>query len=388
MRIKEKWLKSSGPLAVFNLLHTAGYQAYFVGGCVRNALLGVPVADIDMATDALPEKVIALAAENNLRAIPTGVEHGTVTFLIEGQTVEVTTFRNDVKTDGRRAVVRFSTSIEDDARRRDFTMNALYADMGGTIIDPLGGLADLRARRVRFIENPTSRIREDYLRILRFFRFHALYGNPNAGIDADALDACAQNLDGLATLSKERIGHEMRKLLAAVDPAPATAAMAQTGVLMHVIVGANHASLAPLIHLEHTIDAAPNWMRRLLALGGESIQTALRLSKQETQLLKAMKSVMSEAYSARITGYKLGEKAGLDTALVLHAHLGTPLPYNLTQELKIGADAKFPIAAVDFADQLEGPALGACLKSLEAAWIRSDLRLSKDELLKVSHSND
>jgi len=388
MRIKEKWLKSSGPLAVFNLLQTAGYQVYFVGGCVRNALLNVPTADIDMATDALPQKVIALAAEKNLRTIPSGIEHGTVTLLIDNQTVEVTTFRKDIKTDGRRAVVGFSTSIEDDAKRRDFTMNALYADINGTIIDPLGGLDDLCARRVRFIKNPTSRIREDYLRILRFFRFHALYGDPSAGIDADALDACAQNLDGLATLSKERVGHEIRKLLAAADPAPAMAAMAQTGVLMRVIAGANHASLAPLIHLEHTIDAPPDWMRRLLALGGENIQAALRLSKQEAQLLAAMKSVVSEAYSARVAGYKLGEKAGLDASLVLHAHLGTSLPENLAQDLKIGADAKFPIAAIHLADRLEGPALGACLKSLEAAWVKSDLRLSKDELLKVSHSDD
>ena len=387
MRIDANWLTSKGPMVVLQVLQNAGFQAYFVGGCVRNALLGVGTTDIDMATDALPEQVMSLAADNNLRAVPTGIEHGTVTIIIDGQTVEVTTFRKDVETDGRRAVVAFSNDIKDDARRRDFTMNALYAGLDGQVIDPLCGLDDLIARRVRFIENPTDRIREDYLRILRFFRFHALYGNPDAGLDADGLDACARELDGIDTLSKERIGHEIRKLLAAPDPAPSVAAMAQVGVLARVISGAVHTSLAPLIHLESTIDANPNWMRRLLALGGEDVQDALRLSKKEAHLLNAMKSAVSEAYSPRIAGYKLGAAAGLDAALVLHAHLGTPLPTGLKQELALGANAKFPIAAIDLADRFEGPALGTRLKGLEAAWINSGLRLSKIDLLKLSNES-
>jgi len=272
MRIKADWLKSNGPAVVSNMLQQAGYKIYFVGGCVRNGLLNIPVNDIDMATDALPEKVMALANAHNLRVIPTGIEHGTVTFVINGETVEVTTFRKDIATDGRRAVVGFSTSIEDDAKRRDFTMNALYADLDGTVIDPLSGLDDLRARRVRFIEDPNARIREDYLRILRFFRFHALYGDPNAGIDAEALAACAQNLEGIKTLSKERVGHEMRKLLAADDPAPSIAAMVQTGVLMQVMAGTNATSFAPLIHLEKISNTKPKWMRRLLVLGGDDVK--------------------------------------------------------------------------------------------------------------------
>ncbi len=384
MRIKADWLQSSGPIAVFTLLEHAGYKVYFVGGCVRNTLLNKPFTDIDLATSALPETVMKLAENSDLRAIPTGIEHGTITFVIDGQTVEVTTFRKDVQTDGRRAVVSFSTSIEDDAKRRDFTMNALYADLDGTIFDPLGGLDDLQAGRVRFIENPTDRIREDYLRILRFFRFHALYGNPETGIDAEALDACAQNLDGIDSLSKERIGHEMRKLLAAENPAPSIAAMVQTGVMHRVIVGTDPNSIAPLVHLENTANLSPDWMRRLLALGGQGVKNALRLSKHEAQLLTEMRTVVSEAYPPRIAAYKLGLEAGRDATLVLCAHLGTPLPADLQKELTVGAKAKFPIAAIDLGDGFSGPELGAELKRLEKAWVDSGLRLSKGDLLALN----
>ncbi len=387
MRLNAEWLGADGPQAVCSALQTAGYQAYFVGGCVRNALLGIDVTDIDMATDAHPDEVIKIAESHHMRAIPTGIDHGTVTIVAGNTTIEMTTFRKDVETDGRRAVVAFSTSINDDAKRRDFTMNALYADCQGQISDPLAGLKDLRARRVRFIENPAARIREDYLRILRFFRIHALYGDPDAGLDADALAACAENLDGIKTLSKERIGHEMRKLLAANDPAPSIAAMARSGVLAQILTGTNPQSIAPLIHLENTIGAAPNWMRRLLALGGENIQTALRLGKREARLLAAMRSVVNNAVTPRIAAYKLGAENGLDAVLVLHAHLGTPLPENLKQELEIGTNAKFPVTAADLSP-LGGSALGACLKQLETAWLGSGLRLSKDALLDLDRTND
>lgn len=387
MRIKADWLKSSGPAVVSKMLQQAGYEIYFVGGCVRNALLDMPVNDIDMSTDALPETVMTLAKEQGLRVIPTGVEHGTVTIVVEGDSVEVTTYRKDIETDGRRAVVAFSKSILDDAKRRDFTMNALYADPNGTIIDPLGGLDDLHARRVRFIEDPAARIREDYLRILRFFRFHALYGDLDAGLDAQALAACAQNLNGISDLSKERVGHEMRKLLAASNPAPSVAAMAQTGVLMQVITGASITSLAPLVHLENMVAATPNWMRRLLALGGEDIKGSLRLSKQETRLLTAMQTVVMNALSPKIAGYKLGKDAGLDAILVLCAHMETGIPENLEQELNLGAEAKFPISSNDVSDRFSGAALGNCLKKLEAAWIDANLNLTKDQLLEMLSDN-
>ncbi|MEO0704030.1 MAG: CCA tRNA nucleotidyltransferase, partial [Pseudomonadota bacterium] len=162
---------------VCRTLEDAGHMAYFVGGCVRNAVMGVAASDVDIATDATPDDVMRIADAAGLRAVPTGIDHGTVTLVIDGTPFEVTTFRRDVATDGRRAVVAFSGDMEEDARRRDFTMNALYADRHGWLHDPVVGLADAQARRVRFIDDPVQRIREDYLRILRFFRFSAWYAD-------------------------------------------------------------------------------------------------------------------------------------------------------------------------------------------------------------------
>ena len=244
------WLEDPVTRAVCRALTGPGHQALFVGGCVRNALLGRPVADIDIATDATPEEVTALAGAAGLHPVPTGIEHGTVTVVAEGRPFEVTTFRRDVETFGRRAVVAYTRDIAEDAARRDFTMNALYAGPDGTVVDPLGGLPDLLARRVRFVGDPAARIAEDYLRILRFFRIHAWYGDPASGLDADGLAACAAAQGGLARLSRERVGAETAKLLAAADPAPAVAAMAAAGILARVLPGADATPLAALVHLE------------------------------------------------------------------------------------------------------------------------------------------
>ena len=266
-RIDAPWLAAPATQAVCAALTGAGHQALLVGGCVRNALLGRPVADIDLATDARPEAVIDLARRAGLKPVPTGVEHGTVTVVAEGRPFEVTTFRRDVATDGRRATVAFSTDLAEDAARRDFTMNALYCRPDGALVDPLGGLADLRAGRVRFVGDPAARIAEDYLRILRFFRIHAWYGDPAGGLDPEGLAACAALQEGLARLSRERVGAEMTKLLAAADPAPAVAAMAAAGILGRVLPGADARALAPLVHAEAAAGAAPRWQRRAAALG-------------------------------------------------------------------------------------------------------------------------
>ena len=216
MKLTADWLTDPGPKSVIEML-SKDHRAYFVGGCVRNALLGAPVSDIDVATSARPHEVLELADRAGLRAIPTGIDHGTVTIVAENHPIEVTTFRRDVATDGRRATVAYAETPEEDAQRRDFTMNALYTDRDGEMLDPVGGIADLQARRVRFIGDPAARIREDFLRILRFFRFHAWYGDPGAGIDAEGLAACAELADGLDRLSAERIWHELKRLLAAPD---------------------------------------------------------------------------------------------------------------------------------------------------------------------------
>jgi tRNA nucleotidyltransferase/poly(A) polymerase len=219
--------------AAFALLDRDGEEALLVGGAVRNSLLGLPAGDIDFATTALPKAVMKRAGKAGIRAIPTGIEHGTVTLLVAGTTVEVTTLREDVATDGRRAVVTFGRSFAHDALRRDFTMNALYADRTGRIIDEVGGLADLAKRRVRFIGEPEKRIREDYLRILRLFRFHAAYGEGR--LDAAALSAAIRLRDGLARLSAERIQAELFKLLTARRAGEVVPEVAETGLLGRIL---------------------------------------------------------------------------------------------------------------------------------------------------------
>jgi poly(A) polymerase len=375
-RIADAWVSAPRTRAVCDALTEAGHQAFFVGGCVRNALLGRAVADIDLATDARPEEVLAVAAAAGLHAVPTGIEHGTVTVVAERQPFEVTTFRRDVETFGRRAVVAYTTDIAEDAARRDFTMNALYARPDGRVVDPLGGLPDLRAGRVRFVGDPAARIAEDYLRILRFFRIHAWYGDPDAGLDADGLAACAALQEGLDRLSRERVGAETAKLLAARDPAPAVAAMAATGILARVLPGADPRPLAPLVHLE---TGPPRWQRRLAALGWRpEWGRRLRLAKADVRALEATAAALAAGERPAAAAYRHGPEAARDAALIRAASLGEAPPADLEAELARGAAARFPLRAADV--PLSGPALGAALKRLEAAWIASDFALDATEL--------
>jgi poly(A) polymerase len=379
MRIEADWIRDEALQRVLGCLAEPGHRALLVGGCVRNALLGAPVSDIDIATDAPPERVVELAERAGLRTVPTGMAHGTVTVIAGHRGHEVTTFRRDVETDGRRAVVAYSTRIEDDAARRDFTMNALYAEGSGDVIDPLGGLPDLLARRVRFVGRPDDRIREDYLRILRFFRFHAAHGDPHAGLDAEGLAACAALSAGLETLSRERIGHEIRKLLEAPDPAPSVAAMRAAGVLTRALPGADDRALAPLVHLEAGI--APDPIRRLAVLGGEDPAGALRLSKDETRRLAILRDGIASVAGPGELAYRHGAAAARDIVVLRAAQSGAALPEDWRAACATGATARFPVRSADLADRYSGPALGVRLKELEARWIASGFRLSREQLL-------
>ena len=381
MKIKGNWINQPATQAVCQMLEGAGYQALFVGGCVRNALLDVPVNDIDIATDALPDQVMRLAKAAGFKVIPTGLDHGTVTVIADSIPHEITTFREDVQSHGRHATVAFSGDIVQDARRRDFTMNALYARSDGLVLDPLGGLDDLRARRVKFIEDAGQRIREDYLRILRFFRFHAWYGEASSGLDADGLAAVAAHVDGLQGLSRERVGSEMLKLLEAADPAPAVAAMRSTGVLTAVLSGADDRALGPLAHLEALENVAARPLRRLAALGGEDVAKRLRLSKRQAKELDLLRSEIGKTTGAVELGYRHGVQTGMDIMLLRAAMLEVPLAQNLSAELHKGAKAVFPIKADDLMAEFAGPALGARLQELESCWIASGFTLTKRDLL-------
>lgn len=380
-RITESWLSDPATQTVCAAISAKGALALFVGGCVRNALIGAPVSDIDISTDARPETVIGLAQAAGIKAVPTGIEHGTVTLVQGGVAFEITTFRRDVATDGRRAVVAFADDVAEDAARRDFTMNAIYARPDGTLLDPLGGMPDLQARRVRFIGTASHRIREDYLRSLRYFRFHAWYGDQDAGFDPEALSAIADNLDGLDKLSRERVGAELLKLLGAPDPATSVAAMRTTGVLGALLPGADDRALAPLVHLEGLTKAPANGLRRLAAIAGEDLVETLRLSRVQLRRLITTREAAFGTMGAAELGYRLKSDLALDALLLRSAAMEMSWDPTVLAQIETGAAATFPVTARDLMPDFKGPELGAELARIEAVWIASGFALDRNALL-------
>ena len=377
-------LRDPALLAVLQMLQAGGYQALLVGGAVRNALLGQPVADIDIATDARPRRVIELAAQAGLKSVPTGLDHGTVTIIAHGTGFEVTTFRRDVQTDGRRAVIAFADNLEQDAQRRDFTMNALYADASGRIIDPVGGLPDLRAGHLRFVGDPGQRIREDYLRILRFFRFFAWYGRQ---LDTPALTACRDLRDGLEAISRERIGQEMRKLLQAPAPTASLRMMRETGVLDRVLPGA---ALSRYLGFEELGGTGALWQGRLAALSQTDLSDRLRLSRDEARAHKTLVTAMRENWSFNRIAYLLPAPLAQAAALLVQTRdsgddtaLTVPQPgwCNAWTTAKAGP---LPISARDLQPQLDGVQLGRGLKAAENAWINSGFTLAPSALIHTA----
>lgn len=380
-RLPQDLLADPALAAVLDALQAGGARAYLVGGAVRNTLLGQPVADIDIATDARPDRVMRLAEAAGLKAVPTGIEHGTITMIAAGRGFEVTTFRRDVETDGRRAVVAFSDDLDEDAQRRDFTINALYADRQGAVIDPVGGLPDLAARRLRFVGRPDDRIAEDYLRILRFFRFLAWYGRE---ADPAALAACAAHRQGLEGIARERIGAEMAKLLAAPAPLPSLRLMDETGVLAQLLPGADSGRLAALLAAERREGVAPAWLRRLAALApGAETAPRLRLSRADARTLERLHGALAHGWSLDEAGYRLGAARGADVGL-LRAAAGQPLAPGWPERLARAAAASLPVAAGDLSPPLHGPALGRGLRAAEAAWIASGFALSRQALVDAA----
>jgi poly(A) polymerase len=299
------WLRGESLRRVTSALTDAGGEPRFVGGCVRNALLNVAVTDIDIATMLEPPQVMAALEAQGVKAIPTGIEHGTVTAVVQGDAFEVTTLRRDVETDGRRAVVAFTKDWAEDAARRDFTINALYADGAGAVYDPTGrGLDDLRMGRVRFIGDPVARIQEDYLRILRFFRIHAYYGSGD--LDQEGLAACRDHAAGIAKLSGERIQKEMFRLLSAETPMPSLRAMAAAGVLGLVLPGQlNFARFEAMAANERDTFMEPDAVLRLAAIlnAGEGqadwIADKWRLSNKDAERV----STLTAANPPKIVSY-------------------------------------------------------------------------------------
>ena len=377
----QPWLESQATRAVMRALEAAGGAgcARFVGGCVRNSLLGQTVDDIDIATRLRPEQTMAALDAAGLKAVPTGVEHGTVTGVSERRPYEITTLRRDVETDGRRAVVAFTEDWAEDAARRDFRLNALYADAAGTVFDPTGGgLEDAAAGRIVFVGEAETRIREDYLRILRFFRFYAWYGRGEP--DAVGLAACAALKGGMAQLSAERVSKELLKLLAAPDPRAAVRAMAETGVLAQVLPQAQ-----PLTLFEAMCDLTDDPVMRLSALlpadaaAVTEIAGGLRLSNAVRDRLAAMVAdrpavspTMSDAAS-RAAIYRLGRRAFEDLLMRAEAAGGG----DGARLQALAADwtpPRMPVGGRDLArlGLKPGPETGRLLKAFEDGWVADD----------------
>jgi poly(A) polymerase len=376
MKITADWISRATTQVVMEALG----EAWFVGGCVRNALLGLAVADIDIATPLLPDEVVRRAKAAGLKTVPTGIEHGTVTVVAKGEGFEVTTFRRDVSTDGRRASVAFSTDMAEDAARRDFTINALYADKEGLVIDPLGGLPDLANRHLRFVGRAEERICEDYLRSLRFFRFAAHYA-PDRPFDTEAVAAIGANIDGLALLSVERVTSELLKLLAAPDPLRAVLEMDRLGVLTAILPAAQTVDLPALLALERETAVTPEPVRRLSVLSADI--TPLRLSRKEAELHALLRQNAVSNVPPLTLGHEVGGSAAISAILVRAVLNHTTPPVGWLDDIKRGAAAVFPVRAADLAP-LAGPALGRELARLRALWLESGATLKRESLLAHS----
>ena len=376
-----KWLRNPSAQKLSKLYKNFGYQVLFVGGCVRNTILKMPVTDIDLATDAQPEEIIKIAKENNIRFVPTGLAHGTITLIIDNKNYQITTFRTDFDHDGRYAKVEFTESLLLDASRRDLTINALYCNHVGEVIDPLNGLDDIKKQKIKFIGNPNERIKEDNLRILRFFRFQAIYGNKNLEIDSIALEACHNHKSKLAALSKERITSELRKILSAPNPLEVIIKMNETGVLNELFQKVSIDSLEAYLKTEEKFKININWLGRLLSLQVTQEEESLKLTRCEFKFLKQTKSAIENQIHVLEFSYYNGVENGKIYSILQNFRHNIILSKNLLNQINSLATKKFPITAKDLMPEISGKKLGEALRSLEDRWIKSNFTLSKKELL-------
>jgi poly(A) polymerase len=394
------WLISGPAARVLELLNGNGEEARVVGGAVRNALLKIPIGDVDIATTALPAEVIRRAKAAGIKSVPTGIDHGTVTLVIDAHPFEITTLREDTETFGRKAKVAFGRDWVTDAERRDFTINGLSVDARGVVHDHVGGLDDIAAKRVRFIGDPDQRIAEDYLRILRFFRIHAAFGAGEP--DRESYLACIRARAGLAALSAERVRMEMLKLMVAAGAAGAITAMADGGLLLPIFGGVAYTGpFAGMIAAERLLGLKPDAVRRLGALAvavtedARRLAVRLRLSNAETRALDSMGhrwwrlAGMDEA-TARRRLYRLGEDRYRDRLMLAWARAGRVTDSTQWRELATLPERwrapKFPLKAADFIARgiAEGPLLGQVLALAEDAWLAADFPLDEPALEAIA----
>jgi len=396
------WLTAPATQAVFAALNKEGAETRIVGGAVRNGLMGLPVAEVDFATTAEPEQVTALAKAAGLKAVPTGVEHGTVTVVADGAGHEVTTLREDVETDGRHATVRFTTDWAADASRRDFTMNALYADAAGDVHDPLGGYADLEAGRVRFIGDAEARIREDYLRILRFFRFFAIYGR--GPIDEEGLSACVRLHDGLTGLSAERIWAELKRLLVAPRATETVGILYEYGLLPQILGSAPRLmSFERLAAIEEAAGAVPEAALRLAALAVYveedvgRLTDRFRLSNAESAVLDEVVDVLQidkapDEATAKHLIYRIGPESFRRRLLMAWVdQRAAPDDTAWRSAYRLPEDWQAPAFPLTGEDVMalgvpRGPEVGRILRVVERTWIEAGFEGEREVLLKQAEA--
>lgn len=399
------WMGAPDTVALFNTMTAGGASIRFVGGCVRDAVLGRDVSDIDLATDAEPARVIELLGSKKIRAVPTGVDHGTITAIPDQRPFEITTLRQDVETDGRRAEVKFTKDWSIDAARRDFTMNALSADPDGTVYDYVDGLPDLRAGRVRFIGAAEERIAEDYLRILRFFRFQANYASTEP--DAAALQACRDASSQVEKLSGERVWQELSKIFVVREPLQVFTLMEDAGILRLLFpVGRSTQRLQALAALEGMVKLTPEPVRRLTALiqpdrqEASQIATRLRLSRAETSRLDNLSASRGESRAGmpelalRRSLYTLGVDFFQDLILLDWADQIARDPSVAAGNIQGWKDTwdaahgwvppEFPVTGEDImaAGVEEGPDVGDILEDIEDWWVEQAFRPDRDGCLE------
>ena len=387
----QPWMTTDAVARVLAALGAPQVDVRFVGGCVRNAVIGQAIADVDIATPEIPARVMERLVAAKLKVIPTGIDHGTVTAIVDGQSFEITTLRRDTSCDGRHAAVEFTTDWHEDSCRRDFTMNALSLRADGALFDDHGGIDDAKAGRVRFVGNPADRIQEDYLRILRLFRFFAWYGR--VPLDAMTREACGVHAPGMTRLSAERIQRELAKILAAPDPSAAVTLMRETGALAQVLPEASDgAALAALISVEREAQAfSSHWLRRLAVLlsaqAVKDVSARLKLSNADSDQLAQLTAGEPEIHSQmspsefRRVLYRLGPTAAVDRLLLAWGRQ----PENVRRddaghwrELIAVADAwvpkSLPLSGSDVLalDVAPGPAVGKILAAVEKWWIAGD----------------
>ena len=386
MNYKLDWLFKKDIQKIFEVFLSKTQKFYVVGGSVRNSILSTSISDVDFATNLKPQKIIETANENNIKVVTLSLKHGTMIIVLNNKKYHISSFRKDILCDGRHALVEFTNNIKDDASRRDFTINSLYLTKDGKIIDPLNSIEDVEKRKIKFIGNSDLRIKEDYLRILRFFRFSALYSNENYNFDKDALKACFENRTGLLTISKERIFEEFKKIILSPDPAKVLQQMHKFQILQIILNNYDLSNLSVLVKNEKKFFKKENFYLRFLFLNFKNIfkiESYFPLTKHHKKVIIMFRKFLQKKISFEEIGYRYGARFGLIFLIVQESIIGKVVKKDDYYKVIYGSKQIFPIRGEDLLkNNIKLDHVRKKMNSLEEIWINSKYSFSKEDLLK------